>query len=295
MNIVLAIDSSPSSEVTIREVVARPWPGGVRFCVLHVVDLFILPPGGKLFAAELEASESLVKSAADRLAASGLSAVTAVTKGYPPSNIVDYAEEWGADFVVVGSRGFSGVKRFLMGSIAQAVVRHAPCSVEVVRARSETLGAKKGRRILLATDGSECSDAATRSIAARPWPAGSEVKVLSVVYYADPLIDEWKEIPHDIAGIERELSKQREKDTLAARTIIENAGLKVTSSVLTGYPKSVILDQAKEWNADLIVVGAHGRRGLSRLFLGSVSEAVAIHAHCSVEVIRVHPSKSYED
>jgi nucleotide-binding universal stress UspA family protein len=56
--------------------------------------------------------------------------------------------------------------------------------------------------------------------------------------------------------------------------------------MLTGNPKARIPDDAKEWGADILVVGSHGRRGLTRLLMGSVSEAIALHAGCSVEVIR---------
>lgn len=294
MNILLAIDSSAHSEAAVAEVMARPWPTTTKFCVLNVVDLFTLPPGRpikRLAGAELEASQSLVESIAEQMASAGLEVMTAVTKGYPASSIVEYAADWEADFVIVGSRGLSRVRRFLMGSIARAVVRHAPCSVEIVRARSETSKqAGKGLRILLATDGSAFSVAAALSIASRPWPEGSEVKVISVVHYADYAIGECKEMPRDIAGIER-----REKDSAAARTILVDAGLKATCAVLTGDPKSVILDEAREWGAHMIVVGAQGRRGISRFLLGSVSETVATHAHCSVEVIRQRPLDKNED
>jgi nucleotide-binding universal stress UspA family protein len=71
-----------------------------------------------------------------------------------------------------------------------------------------------------------------------------------------------------------------------AKEILADAGLTLTGAVVSGYPKAAIVDEAKVWGADLIVVGAHGRRGLELLLMGSVSEAVAMHAHCSVEVIR---------
>jgi nucleotide-binding universal stress UspA family protein len=67
---------------------------------------------------------------------------------------------------------------------------------------------------------------------------------------------------------------------------VTGAGLAATTSVLGESPKWRIIDDAKEWNADLVVVGSHGRRGLTRVLLGSVSEGVAMNAHCSVEVIR---------
>ena len=72
----------------------------------------------------------------------------------------------------------------------------------------------------------------------------------------------------------------------SAEQVLTSAGLKATTVVLSGNPKEVILEEAKKWNADLIVVGSHGRRGFKRFLLGSVSEAIAINAHCSVVVVR---------
>ncbi|MBI4469836.1 MAG: universal stress protein, partial [Acidobacteria bacterium] len=64
--------------------------------------------------------------------------------------------------------------------------------------------------------------------------------------------------------------------------------LVVETSVLEGHPKHVIAEEAEKWGADLIIMGSHGYRGLKRLWLGSVSHAVAAHAHCSVEIVRAH-------
>jgi nucleotide-binding universal stress UspA family protein len=68
--------------------------------------------------------------------------------------------------------------------------------------------------------------------------------------------------------------------------VLATAGLKAAGSVPSGNAKEVLLEEAKSWGADLIVVGSHGRRGLKRFLLGSVSEAVAMNAHCSVVVVR---------
>lgn len=137
MRILLAIDSSTASEETVNEVARIPWPPQSTFCVLHVADLFSLPRDGASFGmalhAELLAAESLVKSAADKLSSRGNKAMTAVARGYPASIITEHAAKWGADFIIVGSHGRSATKRFLLGSVAQAVVRHAHCSVDVIR------------------------------------------------------------------------------------------------------------------------------------------------------------------
>jgi len=87
----------------------------------------------------------------------------------------------------------------------------------------------------------------------------------------------------------REAAMTRAQNAVAtAEEIIASSGLKTSESisVLVDSPKQIILNEAQAWGADLIVVGSHGRRGISRFVLGSVSEAVATHAACSVEVIR---------
>jgi nucleotide-binding universal stress UspA family protein len=80
-------------------------------------------------------AEQIAGRAVDGLTPAGLTTETAVREGDPRSAIVDEAEEWEADLIVVGSHGRTGLSRWLLGSVAQAVVGHAPCSVEVVRRR----------------------------------------------------------------------------------------------------------------------------------------------------------------
>jgi nucleotide-binding universal stress UspA family protein len=70
-----------------------------------------------------------------------------------------------------------------------------------------------------------------------------------------------------------------------------SAGFKVTSSIEEGDARNVILDHAESWHADLIMVGSHGRTGLVQLLMGSVSDAVARHAGCSVEIVRVRSAR----
>ena len=85
----------------------------------------------------------------------------------------------------------------------------------------------------------------------------------------------------------RQDSRERcEQAVKIAGEILTGAGISFDSVVLEGSPKRRIVEEAKGWGADIVVVGSHGRRGLTRYLLGSVSEAVAMHAHCSVEVIR---------
>jgi nucleotide-binding universal stress UspA family protein len=142
-------------------------------------------------------------------------------------------------------------------------------------------------KILLAIDGSECSQAALAQALERPWPEGSELKIVTVV---EPLLLPMTEpIPLPGDYFERVEDAAQEQ----ARSIIDKAldrfratPLEVIGSILRGNPKQAILDEAEKWEADLIVVGSHGYRGFTRLWLGSVSQAVASNAHCSVEIVR---------
>ena len=299
MKLLLAIDSSVLSEAVVSEVERRPWPPDTSVCVLTVIDLLALTSAvGYLepfIKSENDAARALVHSVAERLGGRGLQTTAIAVEGYPGTSIVEEATKWGADFVFVGSHGHGGFVRFLLGSIAKAVVQNAPCSVEIVRLsghdKDPTEHDKAAERsnvlrILLATDGSDYSTAAARSIAARPWPSGSEVRIVSIVEQIVPAADPWYSAGAVSKRIRDDNTKASTEAVNAAEEIVAGAGMKTESAVLEGSPKRRIVEESKAWGADLIVVGSHGRRGLTRYLLGSVSEAVAMHAHCSVEVIR---------
>jgi nucleotide-binding universal stress UspA family protein len=145
-------------------------------------------------------------------------------------------------------------------------------------------------KILLAIDGSSCSEAAVRNIANKPWPVGSEVKILSVVEPVPmPAIESWVAPDNYIEALERAGDDQGRKIVNdAAERVREAQGdkLRVSTEIVRGHPKHAIIDEADAWGADLVLLGSHGYRGLTRLWLGSVSQAVASHAKCSVGIIR---------
>ena len=143
-------------------------------------------------------------------------------------------------------------------------------------------------KILLAIDESKSSQAAVRSVATLAWPSGTEVKVLNVVEPASLLLGREMSGPDpEFETVWKALREQAKALVAKATEALRKPGLNVTPALEEGDPKSKILDLAKEWHADLIVVGSHGRKGLDRFLLGSVSDAVARHAHCSVEIVRI--------
>jgi nucleotide-binding universal stress UspA family protein len=288
MKILVAIDSSEFSAAVVDEVLNRQWRPGTEVKVLTVVDLFALTYSVGYMEGFLQqehlAARAMLSQAANRFAAQGLSVTTDVVEGYPSTEIVNAAQEWGADFIFIGSHGHGGFVRFFVGSVAKRVLHSAHCSVDVIR-KTERTG-KQPYKILFATDGSDFSIAAAKSIAQREWVRGTEVRIISVADLVVPAIEPWYSTGRMAQQIQEATIAQAEAAVTAAKAILAPTKLKVSAEVLTGYPKARIPDEATEFGADLVVVGSHGRRGLTRLFLGSVSEAVALRSHCSVEIIR---------
>jgi len=146
-------------------------------------------------------------------------------------------------------------------------------------------------KILLGVDGSPCSDAAVEEVARRPWPEGSTIKVLTAYELPMPPTPEAWALPLDyFKDLDVALQKQarntvdRAIQTLKAKL---DKSILLDGVLLPGPPRTLILDEAESWQADLIVVGSHGYRAWERLLLGSVSQAVVSHAKCSVEVVRL--------
>ena len=145
-------------------------------------------------------------------------------------------------------------------------------------------------RILLAVDGSPCSEAAVDEVASRPWPSNSELRIVSAFQIPlSPTPEVWVIQPEYYDEMERAVREQTQKVVDVASARLKKAlghSVNVTSQVLPGSPQAVILEEAERWKADLIVVGSHGYSTWHRLVLGSVSQAVVSHAKCSVEVVR---------
>ncbi len=206
--------------------------------------------------------------------------------GSPAALLLKRAQRWQADLIVVGSQGRSAIARFFLGSVSQKVLAEAQCAVRVARRRHAADDAPV--RIMIGLDGSENADAAVRHVAARAWPAGSEVCLLAaydlitpgVAGRVIPAIAEWTEERNEEEGV------WVSQVVRAAQERLEAVGLTVSTLVQPGDPKEMLVAEAERWGADCIFVGARGVKGLERLLLGSVSSAVAARASCSVEVVR---------
>lgn len=183
----------------------------------------------------------------------------------PWRGIVETAEEYRADVVVMGRRGRRGLARGMVGDATAKVIGHAPCSVLVVPRGAHSYD----HRVLVATDGSRYGDAAAWSAGRLAASAGLPLTVVSAV------------LPSH--------NEQRRNEAVQAIERVKlglAVGTPVTGIVAEGRPEQVILDQARHAGADLIVVGTHGRTGLDRLLMGSIAERVIGFAELPVLAVK---------
>jgi nucleotide-binding universal stress UspA family protein len=146
MKILLTTDNSPCSALALQEVIRRPWPPDTEVRVLSVAHGFPLIPDPTLMGVGLHyySLDQEQKHAAHAVStalrelnsgAPQLSVTSVVLEGSPSTRIIEEAERWGADLIMLGSHGHGAAMRMLLGSVSHRVVLHAPCSAEVVRGR----------------------------------------------------------------------------------------------------------------------------------------------------------------
>lgn len=146
MKVLLAIDGSVYSDAAVAEVARRPWPSQSEVKVITVVEMPLMPamdpwPVSPAYFEHLvttlrNAGQSVIDSALKTLKDAGqqsLDVTSEMTQGPPAQAILEEAEKWGADLIVMGSRGLGTFNRLLLGSVSNTVVHHAKCSVEIVR------------------------------------------------------------------------------------------------------------------------------------------------------------------
>ncbi len=215
----------------------------------------------------------------------GVPSRTALLEGRADYAVARYAEEIAADAIVVGTRGPAASKRFFLGSTAQGILRLALAPVFIVHDAPLPPGAAF-KRIVVAIDNSDPSDAAVELGTRLAEEDGSRLAFCHVVD-EDTLYEEAANFGGATYPVLREWLDEA---AILSRSAADQAGgigvRSVETSVLTGNPVTEILNFAASQLADLIVIGAHGRRGLRHLLIGSVAQAVVRRSTIPVLVVR---------
>jgi nucleotide-binding universal stress UspA family protein len=298
MRVLLATDGSESANNAVETVRSLGLPSG---SVVHLVA--ILPSTPELFGAAwdayvpgdaeaierqmIEELETALDGVKARLERPGVTVEEEVLRGRAATRIVEAANAFRADVVVVGSRGLGAWKRLLLGSVSAEIVDHARCPVLV--ARRPAVG-----RVVFGDDGSEGSRAAAHLLARFPALAGDGVKVVAVAEILNatalgfsPAVSGafMTEMIESTAEAEERLAEV----TRVTAAILGNAGIETETEIRSGDPAHELVTVARTSEADLVVVGTTGLTGVARAVLGSVARNVLINARCSVLV--VHPPR----
>jgi len=291
----VAIDFSPDSDEALRQAHERAKSTGAHLAVCHIVpnslrsDL-LFPQITQVAALQVpleiaKVAETVALRVAEITGRSEGEFELIVDDGAPQALILSHAEEWKADLVFMGSHGQTSAADVLLGSITNSVLRHAHCPVLIVRPGKHT------GRIIAGTDFSDPALPAIHAAADEAERTGSK---LTVVHSLDLV---WAPASYPamaFGGAPFEMSPDqiKELETIAQQRLedsLKKAHVTADTLVTVGSAGTALIEVASEEKANLIVVGTVGRTGLRRALLGSVAEAVASGAPCSVLVVREHP------
>ena len=263
---------------------------------LHLVYAFEDPFTSAAFASELYSTlplsmrDEMLRDAERRLSErlpedqkTLFNGTTEILTGTPTKTIIDYSATLGADLIVMGTHGRSGMAHLLLGSVAERVVRLAAAPVLTIRQPAGPV-----KRILVPTDFSATADAALDYAHLVAERFGASIQLLHIL--DDPFVSEGLTAEAYIseAPLLRSAMLSDARSRLAHRSAPREQGIRVDSEVLFGHGAKTIADYASQRGVDLIVMGTHGRTGVAHLVLGSVAERLVRIAPCPVLTVR-HP------
>ncbi len=285
-DIVVAVDfSEPSrSAVERAKLLARSF--GAKLHLLHAVPVipYAAPaefamPASVWDSVEEEATKHLDEWAKE-VEGEGFTVTRNSSRSAPVDAIHDRVREVGAQLIVMGTHGYSGLKHAFLGSVAERTLRTAEVPVLAVKESRED-AAKPIRRVLAATDFSPTAQVALD--VAIDWCRALKAE-LNLVHAFFPSVPGYVELP---APAEAFLAlREAAQESLAKEDVrIRDAGLTGVAEIRDGGASRVIADETTEHGLDLVVIGTHGHTGLAHVFLGSVAERVVREASCSVLVI----------
>jgi len=286
MKVLVAYDGSECADAALDDLRRAGLPADSQIKVLSVVENWLPPPSALEIVEQIARDKEylvLARRGGIRLVSMepDWDVKSESGAGSPATVIIEKADEWGADLIVVGSHGHTALGRFFFGSVSQKVLHEARRSVRVARGRLEEPDTPV--RLVIGVDGSKGAEAAVDAVAARKWPAGSEARIVNATW-ATPQISSNRGVGPIITWITEEKARIKKMIDEAAGKLRASA-LRTEVVVKEEEPKRLLIAEAENWGADCIFVGARGMGRIERFLLGSVSSAVAARAHCSVEVV----------
>ena len=264
--LMVATDGSKYSESAIREAISL-----AKICSSNLIAVSVVKTNLEFDSvlpqfvekAEQDAIKHL-ESVKAQAAKEGVSCITIVSRSEEPyEDIVRHASKNNVDMIIMGTHGKTEMKRLMMGSVTALVIGHAPCKILVLPLNAKV----ECKNVLIATDGSKYSEAAASEALGIAKRCGSSLIVMSV------------------ASSDAEIALAKDNVNKVAEAA-EKEGIKTTSVVTEGKPYEVIIEISKQNKADLIIVGSHGRTGLARLLMGSVTERVIGLAEVAVLIVK---------
>ena len=282
--ILLATDFGPASRGATAQALRLARARSAELLVAHAVEIPSPDPHGAWLegAREMEAhaERSLARLAAVMRRA-GATVRTQQFIGRPGTMIVRLAEKVKPQLLVVGTQRLRGVRRFLLGSVAERVLRHAPCPVLVATSGSRT----PFKRILHATDFSTRSDAALEEAIAIARADGSTVTLLNVLDERAVDAIAMAAMPTLAAG---RFSRTVHKESLERlQSLARRHRLRPrVTAVWATDAASAIASQAVRERADLIAIGTQGRTGIAGFLIGNTAERIARQLPCSLLCVR---------
>jgi nucleotide-binding universal stress UspA family protein len=299
--ILATTDLSDESLAGVRYAVAFAEKLSAAVALVHVIEPTSRMAGMEAVALARDDSEltalarAQLKALTERESEDDLSPTFFVRTGTPFHEIATAARERTADLIVIATRGYTGAKRVLLGSTAERVVRHAPCSVLTVPARTTPTRTGKTppfklKKILVPIDFSNISKNSLPLATFLAVRFDAELILLHVVQKLpiDYLLG--RELMNEMIT---PLMKQAEADLeRMAGSLRKATGVNVSAVVRDGTPFEEICHAAETFGADLIVLTTHGYTGLKHVWLGSTAERVVRHAHCPVLAVRERKRKT---
>ncbi|MEW6585358.1 MAG: universal stress protein [Nitrospirota bacterium] len=264
--LMVATDGSEYSESAIRESINL-----AKICSSNLIAVSVVKTNQEFDSvlpqfvekAEQEAIKHL-ESVKARAMKEGVNCISIVSRSEEPyEDIVRHASKNSVDMIIMGTHGRTDMKRLMMGSVTAMVIGHATCNVLVLPLNAKV----ECKNVLIATDGSKYGEAAASEALGIAKRCGSSLIVISV------------------ASSDAEITSAKDNVNKVSEAA-EKEGVKTTSIVAGGKPYAAIIETSKQEKADLIVVGSHGRTGLVRLLMGSVTERVIGHAEAAVLVVK---------